>query len=578
VDRWKESDVVMTPAVAAVIVLLQQVASGALPRAADTVSAADSVRLLRSARAAQASFEVFQRMRLPRGQSHSGPCDVTIGRYCYWRGDGEDDDPAPPEAPAIRLRREQLIRVLDSASRRLPGDAWIAGQRVRYLVETGAHDRARTAAERDCRAAMSWCQELVGFVAHAFEQYGAADSAYGRALDAMSAAERCRRLDISDLIDGDLGKRHDLLDCSGREALTRRATVLGAPLLLVSSTDLLTEHLARLTRARMAEHAATTDGEPWADDARDLVVRYGWPAWYSRSEPPIGSQRTASITGHDTGRPYYFFPSLRVVDHPGDARAGDWRLDDPRAPMGYAPAYARLIHDLPHQVARFRHGDSLLAVAAWDASRDTALARHEIVAALTLTDDARPQPTEATPRSDAGGMLRHIVADSGLISLELLDRKSKHAARARLGFGGPHQRVWLSDLLVFHPWQTGSHPALDSTLAEHAVRSDAVRGSDTVAVYWEAYGLRREPVHFTLAVEQIGVGWMRRAAEALRLADRTTGVRVQWEEVPALVDGIAGRDVRVDLSRLRTGRYRVQLTLLAPGEPAAISTREIQVR
>jgi hypothetical protein len=49
----------------------------------------------------------------------------------------------------------------------------------------------------------------------------------------------------------------------------------------VSNSDLFTEHLARVTRARIAEHSAGPDGEAWADDQRELMVRYGWPRWYS---------------------------------------------------------------------------------------------------------------------------------------------------------------------------------------------------------------------------------------------------------------------------------------------------------
>ena len=104
--------------------------------------------------------------------------------------------------------------------------------------------------------------------------------------------------------------------------------------------------------------------------------------------------------------------------------------------------------------------------------------------------------------------------------------------------------------------------------------------SRSLGVFWEAYGLRPEgePVRFTLTVEQIGVGWLQRAAEHLHFADPTTGLRVQWQEVPQHVNGIAGRGVRVDLSRLRAGRYRLQLAVEAAGEPVVTSTRQIDVR
>src|SRR5579885_2767192 len=93
---------------------------------------------------------------------------------------------------------------------------------------------------------------------------------------------------------------------SVRAPQVRRVMLLSAPLYSIATTDLWTEHLARLTRARIAERAATTDGESWANDQRELVVRYGWPRWYSRWDPDYGSMMQRSITGHDAGMPFDF--------------------------------------------------------------------------------------------------------------------------------------------------------------------------------------------------------------------------------------------------------------------------------
>ena len=544
----------------------------------DSVSRADSVRLSRTVRSAQASFELFRRTRLQIGYSRSGPCDATIGRYCYWRGD-DDDKPPPPEPVAIRQRRLELISLLDSAARAVRGDGWIAGQRVRYLVEAGETSRARAAAEHDCRAAASWCAALAGYAAHIGGQYDAADSLYEHALAAMDEAERCRWMDISPLVDGDLAKRYDELDCAAREQLALRLFSVGAPLYMVATTDLLTEHLARRTRAQIAERAATANGEAWADDARELAIRYGFATWYTRSEPQFGSQQRPSITEHDAGRPYYFFLSLAAVMHPSAVREADWRLDEPRAPTGYAPTYARSIHDVPHQIARFRHGDSLYVVAGWEASGDTSLAHRELDVSLVLTNDVAVQAFARARGRDAGGLSTSIVADSGLISLELLDSASRHAGRARVGFAlRPDAGVSLSDLLLVRGFGLGPDVKLGGQLIDRVLPSDVVHRRDSLAVFWEAYGIRHEPTQFTLAVEQIGVSWLRRAVENLHLADRTTGVRVQWEEVPDVEHGYASRLVRVDLSRLRAGRYRMQLTAIARGEAPATSAREIEVR
>src|SRR3569833_3190795 len=100
----------------------------------------------------------------------------------------------------------------------------------------------------------------------------------------MNEAERCRWLDISDLLDGELERRFRKVGCDGRESFVRHLLWLGAPMLSISGTDLLTEHFARLTRAKMAERSASADGDYWADDERALVVRYGWPKWFTQSE------------------------------------------------------------------------------------------------------------------------------------------------------------------------------------------------------------------------------------------------------------------------------------------------------
>src|SRR5207245_11797888 len=57
----------------------------------------DSLTTLRAARRAQATFEAIRRQHLPYGSGHAGgPCDLRIGRFCYWY----DGDRKPPEHTA----------------------------------------------------------------------------------------------------------------------------------------------------------------------------------------------------------------------------------------------------------------------------------------------------------------------------------------------------------------------------------------------------------------------------------------------------------------------------------------------
>jgi hypothetical protein len=172
------------------------------------------------------------------------------------------------------------------------------------------------------------------------------------------------------------------------------------------------------------------------------------------------------------------------------------------------------------------------------------------------------------------------LVDSGLVSLELLSRENRKAARMRLGVPArPSGRIALSDLLLYA--SPDASPAYDlEAVRDSALASLSIGGTRAVGVYWETYGLRPggESVKFTLTVEPVGVSLLRRAAEALRFADPTSALRVQWSEIPAGTHGVAGRGVRVDLSRLRGGRYRLELLVSTDSGEEAVAAREIEVK
>jgi hypothetical protein len=544
------------------------------------VPRADSIRIVRDARSAQTAFESFRRNQLPVGASGHGDCDIRIGRYCYWRGDddGEDDTP-PEEALSIRTRRDELIRKLDGATRTLSGDAWLAGQHVRYLVEAGRTDTAIAFAAR-CGAGANWCQMLAGYAAHSAGRFATADSIFRGALAGMDAAERCRWLDVSNVLDDELADRFKKTDCDSREAFVRRVFRLASPLFSISESDVYTEQLSRRVRARIAEHSATPDGEPWADDERELMIRYGWPRWYSKSEPAFVSQWRPPVMGHDGGMPYDYLPKLHLVEHIGAASADDWELEAPRATNGYAPSFARSMHELPSQIATFRRGDSMLVMVAWDARRDTSLLGRDVDAAVALVG---LDSTAAITRASKVGLVGHLsaigVLDSGLVSIELLAVKERRAARARVGIAPPHAADHaLSDVLLYSP---GDSAATDlASAAATMLASNVIAGSRSVGAFWEAYGLpaERAQVHYTLSVDQIDVGWMQRTKERLHFDDPSTGLRIQWDETVIPQNGVAPRGVRLDLSRLRAGKYHLEVSMSINGGAPLTTARDVELK
>src|SRR5262249_33124436 len=158
-------------------------------------------------------------------------------------------------------------------------------------------------------------------------------------------------------------------------------------------------------------------------------------------------------------------------DHEAHIADEDWTLDDRYARTGYAPPYARSVHDLPSQIARFRRRDSTLIVAAWDARKDTTLIGRPLAASLVV---AAQRGTMVVSRADSaratGSLVAIAVGDSGVVSLELLASNDRRAARRREGFAALDTgRVTLSDLLLYKP--EASPNADFATARENALSS-----------------------------------------------------------------------------------------------------------
>src|SRR5207249_2934211 len=104
------------------------------------------------------------------------------------------EDSAPPEPPQIRQARTRLLAALDVAGASLPGDEWIVGQRVRYLLEDSQPRLAARAVEQ-CRAVRSWCEALGGLVQHASGEFAAAprSASIGRTISATCCSATAGR-------------------------------------------------------------------------------------------------------------------------------------------------------------------------------------------------------------------------------------------------------------------------------------------------------------------------------------------------------------------------------------------------
>jgi hypothetical protein len=542
----------------------------------------DSLAVLRSARRARDAFESTRRANLPERPSGSnGGRYEIIGRIRYWYESGGDEDSAPAEPPRIRQARARLLAELDVAGATLPGDEWIAGQRVRYLLEDSQPRLAARAVEQ-CRAVQSWCEALGGLVQHVGGDFTAAESLFSAALAHMPEDERCRWSDIAPLLDGELADRYRRLDCASRAAFENRWWWLAQPLYSLARNDRRTEHFARQTMVRIEEGRRTTFGLYWANDLRDVLLRYGWPTWWSR-EPPVSQlvRSEPNITGHDPSPAFQFTPGARVFDDPGHTKPEDWHPEPPQGRERYQPRYAKAFQYLDHQVGVFRRGDSCLVVGAYDLSKDTALADQPARAALVLTRSERDVVVrDHEIRLDRPDVLV-ATAPCGpqLLSVEVVAPATRKVARARYGIAFDEHAA-MSDLLLLEG--SDSLPNDLAAVLPLALATTRVRADRPLGLFWEVAGLSPdgEEVTTSLTVTRRGTGWLRRAVQSVGLAAPRREVSLEWAEVlmprpdnPT----IAGRALALDLSSISPGPYRIEVTVTARGRASVTVRRDIEL-
>lgn len=541
----------------------------------------DSATVLGRARTAQASFERFRFQRLPRTHARGpyGKCDETIGRFCFWFSDDQDGDEPPPEPPAIAERRRVLVDSFAHAAAALPGDGWIAGQRVRYLMEAGDDDGALAAAAA-CRAEAWWCAALRGLALHEARRFEDAETAFDTALAAMPAEERERWTDVEVLLEPADKRVWRTTPVAERERLARRMWWLADPLWSEPGNDRLTEHFARWTMDRIQQRARQVDRVRWADDLTEILLRYGWFTAWERYEPMFyATPDAASAIGYNKSRTWEFIPPLETVQDPTRLRGDEWPLAETEpTTTRYAPEYARHIMMLPHQLAVFPRRDAALLVAGYALPEDSLPPDPRLRAALVAMDDAGGRRTESPwqPTASSGALYVRLPAVNTVASLELREDSTRAVARHRQAV------VWDTDarvsdlLLLAHP---DARPVEVMEAARIARGSAIVAPGERVGVFWEMYDVERsDSVQVRVGLVPARAVWGRRRLEAIGVVKGARTVRMGWSE-GVEAGPVIGRSLAVGIPpELRPGDYTLEITVTAPGQPPATARRPITVR
>lgn len=555
---------------------------------ASPLSPEDSVRLLSAARSDQANFERFRRRRLPETYgAYSSRCDERIGRFCMTYSDGRDTHQAPPEDPEVVERRLGLVDGLDQAAELLPGDGWIVGQRIRYLVEAGRFGRAIEAAS-ECRAARWWCAALSGFAHHKATHPLQADSAFAIALASMDPERRDEWTDLSLILDSRAVRAYRRMTDEEKDAFEATFWRLADPLVTQPGNELQAEHFTRLVHNEMQERAEQPEALSWSYDLREILIRYGWPSDWERVRDwsPVMASGPPSMVSHYGGAPQDLLPPVEVLLD-STVLEGEWDSEEPGSrtshSLPFADSVARWFNPLDHQIATFRRDDELVVVGTWDLPADSLPENTSVRAGLAILpyEDVGLDPV-ITVREDAGihGTLSARVPNRpALVSVETFMPEAHRIARERRGMDVrplPRGLIGVSDLLLVNGAEL---PATLEEALESARPSTRVESGEQVGVFWEIYGADPEDTpSLTAELRLLGgrTGWLRRIAERAGLLQEVNPVRIRWSETIADAPFTA-RSLAITIPEIDPGTYTLELSFEAPGREPLTVRQDIQV-
>jgi hypothetical protein len=529
-----------------------------------------------------------------------------------------------PRRSAMRQHRALLLDALDRAAAILPGDDFLTGQRVRFLLDQGEVARAREVAAA-CAAAQSTCLLLRGMLEVERGDIPRADSLF-RVVDAMLGADaRCNWNRIVALLPPVQRARYEAASCAEQEAINRTFWWLSDPLFAQPGNERWAVHMSRKTWLLLHRAFERDERYNWqavlgGDAVDEMIVRYGPPdfsAWGydendqghdgyllvhdSRPSPPY---TTAEYT---VGR-VHSAPEWSAVESPFTAPAGAWTLATPRDsaltawwPSEHFARSRQMMSFDEGQSASFRRQANVVFATAVHAAMPeigATLGRRSAVLFLSPGPGDLRAVDRQTPREDGTFVLSAIVEPGPvLVGVESPSPSTGGLdVRTRFGTGLPATLAAIpaggfaisEPLLLRGTVDPATVGGVDDAIANMRA-SLTLQGERKLGVYWESYGFRAgDSVDVTVRVartEQAGA--LQRVGMALGVADNpNSSVEVRWSE-PQLgrtATTLAGpvpvqlRTLQLDLSGLPPGGYVLSVSVAKRGRPAVSSERRFTLR
>jgi hypothetical protein len=529
----------------------------------------------------------------------------------------------------VRRSRADLIARFETAARTRPSNPWLVGQLVRLAVDQDDIPTALRVA-RACTASRPWCDLLEGYVLHAAGRTAAADSTFLRATAAMKPAERCEWTSIAPLLDTRSRAAYERIGCADRDSVHATFWWLADPLYIEPGNARRAEHFARQVLVRL--HAGLTMDERWdwrerygGDALATMIVRYGWPSslhwagllqdgghfgWLAFRDSAVNVAPEYKLPRYHSTPPWHAVLDPSTLTSADGSRfaprlaygAIDW--DNDFWPQEHAERKAGPVLEVAEQTVMFRRDNDVLIAIALDVPQKFFApgARIPYDGAIIAARDANDRwtPSRASYVLDGKGttiLVASLLPRAHVVSAELApaDGAPGLAVRARRAVRPPAPlsvaqagEIAVSDPLFFRPGDADDQPksapvAIARMLGSHAL------ADQRVGIFWETYGVApSDTVDLTLRITGIDKpGVLRRIGTAIRVLQSTPNeITMSWRE-PNLGQRegltwagdvpIQARSVILDVSRLRPGRYTMELTVVKGTAAPAVTRRDVTI-
>ncbi len=202
----------------------------------------------------------------------------------------------------VRASRQRVIRLLDSAVRRMPSHPLLTGQLVRMLADQDSLDRALSVVS-NCQTLAWWCNALSGYLQSRKGDLASAEMYFTAAAHGLVDADRCTWTDVGVLLDSAGRAAYRKMTCAERAALNEKFWWLADPLWSEPGNDRLVEQFARQVVTALHSQLGSDERYSWSplgggEALNQALNRYGWPTYtyfgyaLKPGQPPPGAGMT----------------------------------------------------------------------------------------------------------------------------------------------------------------------------------------------------------------------------------------------------------------------------------------------